>query len=108
MFCFVFIDVTYNYNYVYATSIKTKQNKTPRSWAAYVKIRLVATCHLQTCCNLLKLLAANLWITSFDNQLSTSLTATCNTLVLNKLSQAMPTHPIIYRLLDQVLVAKGC
>ena len=38
-----------------------------------VKIRLVTTCRLQTCYNLLKQLAASLWITSFDNQLATSL-----------------------------------
>ena len=51
------------------------------------KIRLVATCHFQTCYNLLKQLAANLWITSFDNQLAISLLKTCNRLVVNKLSQ---------------------
>ena len=58
-----------------------------------VKNRLVATCHLQTCYNLLKQLAASLWITSFDNQLATSLLTTCNKLVVNKLSKAMRTHP---------------
>ena len=59
-----------------------------------VKIRLVLTCHLQTCYNyLLKQLAASPWITSFDNQLETSLLTTCNRLVVNKLSQAMQTHP---------------
>ena len=45
-----------------------------------VKIRLVATCHLQTCYNLLKQLAASLWIASFDNQLATSLLRTCSSL----------------------------
>ena len=45
-----------------------------------VKIRFVATLHLQTCYNLLKELAASLLIRSFDNQLATSL------------SQAMQTH----------------
>ena len=58
-----------------------------------VKIRLVLTCHLQTCYNLLKQLAASPWIISFDNQLETSLFTTCNRLVVNKLSQAMQTHP---------------
>ena len=52
-----------------------------------VKIRLVATCHLQTCYNLLKQLASSLWITSFDNQRATNLLITCNSLVVNKLSQ---------------------
>ena len=32
-----------------------------------VEIKLVATCHLQTRYNLLKQLAAGMWITSFDN-----------------------------------------
>ena len=68
-----------------------------------VKISLVATCHLQTCYNLLKQLAAILWITSFDNQLATSLLTTCNTLVVNKLSQAMQTHPDIGLLITSLL-----
>ena len=41
------------------------------------KIRLVATCHPQTCYNLLKQLASSLWITSFDKPVRT----TCNKLV---------------------------
>ena len=49
-----------------------------------VKIRLVTTCHLQTCYNLLKQLAASLWITSFDNQLATSLLITWNRLAINE------------------------
>ena len=49
-----------------------------------VKIRLVATCHLQTCYNLLKQLAASLWITSFDNQLATSLFTTWSRLAINE------------------------
>ena len=64
----------------------------------FVKIRLVATCHLQTCHNLLKQLAASLWITSFDNQLATSLLTTCNRLVVNKLSQS--THHVTSLLQD--------
>ena len=82
-----------------------------------VKIRLVATCHLQTCYNLSKQLAANLWITSFDNQLATSLLTTCNRLIVNKryiqlarnrmavnkLSQAMRTHPDIGLLMTSLL-----
>ena len=43
---------------------------------------LVATCHLQTCYNLLKQLAKSPLITSFDNQLATSLLTTCNRLVV--------------------------
>ena len=42
-----------------------------------VKIRLVATCHLQTCYNLLKQLAASLLITSLDTQLGRNLLTTC-------------------------------
>ena len=45
-----------------------------------VKIRIAATCHLQTGYNLLKQLAASLWIPSFDNQLATSLLTACNRL----------------------------
>ena len=60
----------------------------------------VATCHLQTCYNLLKQLAASLWITSFDNQLATSLLTTCNRTVVNKLSQAMRT--LLIKLLKKV------
>ena len=40
------------------------------------KVRLIATRYWQTCYNLLKQLAARLWITSFDNQLATSLLTT--------------------------------
>ena len=54
-----------------------------------LKIRLVATCHLHTCCNMLK-------------QLATSLSTACNRLVVNKLSQATRTHPDI-GLLKQVV-----
>ena len=57
------------------------------------KIRLVAICHFQTCYNLLKQLAASLWITSFDNQLATSLLTTCNRLIVNKMSQSMRIYP---------------
>ena len=67
-------------------------------WSSYdkpVKIRLFAICHLQTCYNLLKQLAANFLITSFDKQLATSLLKTCNWRVVNKLSHAMQTHPDI-------------
>ena len=60
-----------------------------------VKISLVATCHLQTCYNMFKKLAARLLITSCDNQLATNLLTNCNRLVVNKLWQAMRTHPDI-------------
>ena len=62
---------------------------------SFVKIRLVAICHLQTFYNLLKQLAASLWITNSDNQLATSLLTTGDRLVIKKLSQAMRTHPDI-------------
>ena len=45
----------------------------PSSCTKSVRIRLVATCHLQTCYNLLKQLAASLRITSFHNELEISL-----------------------------------
>ena len=72
------------------TGLSTSCNKS-------AKIRLVATCHLQTCHSLLKQIAASLWITSFENQLATSLLTTCNRLVVHKASQAMRC-----RLVDQI------
>ena len=68
-----------------------------------VKIRRVTTGHLQTCYNLLKQFVASLWITSFEYRLATSLLTTCNILVLNKLSQAMPTHSDIGLLITSLL-----
>ena len=68
-----------------------------------VQIRLFVTFHLQTCYNLLKQLAASLWMISFDNQLATSLLTTCNRPVVNKLSQAMRTHPGISLLKTSLL-----
>ena len=70
-----------------------------------VKMRLVATCYLQNCstCNLKKLVASP-WITSFDNQLATSLLTTCNRLFVNKLSQAMRTHSDIGLLITRLLL----
>ena len=67
-----------------------------------VKIRFVAACHLQTFYNLLKQLAASLWLTSFDNQLATNLLPTGNRLVVNKLSQALQTHPDINLLMTSL------
>ena len=69
---------------------------------------LVATCPLQTCYNLFKQLVASLWITSFDNQLATSLLTAFNTLVVNKLSQAMRTHPDIGLLITSLLQDVRC
>ena len=43
-----------------------------------VKIRLVATCHLQTSYNVFKQLATSLLTTNLDNQHGTSLLTTCN------------------------------
>ena len=56
-----------------------------------VKIRLVTTWYLKTCCKLLKQLASNLWTKSLDNQLAASLLTTC----IIKSEQAMRTHPDI-------------
>ena len=54
------------------------------------KIRLVTTCHyLQTCFDLFKQLAYNLYLTIFGNQPATSLLTTGNRLVVDRLSQAM-------------------
>ena len=69
-----------------------------------VKIRLVATCHLQNCYNLLKKLVASPWITSFDNQLATNLLTTCSRLFVNKLSQAMRTHSDISLSITRLLL----
>ena len=52
---------------------------------------------------LVEQLATSLWITSFGNQLATSLSTTCNKLVVNKLSQAMRTHPDIGLLIISLL-----
>ena len=62
-----------------------------------VKIRLVATCHLQTCYNLLKKVATRLLnkLQQVCWQLATSPLTTCKRLVVNKLSIAMQTHPDI-------------
>ena len=68
-----------------------------------VKIRLVIACHLQTCYNLLKQLAASLWIKNFDDQLATSLLTICNKLVVNKLSQTMRTDLYISSLITRLL-----
>ena len=65
-----------------------------------LEIRLAATCHLQTCYNLLERLAASLRITSFGNQPATSLLTTCNRPVVNKLSQAVRTHSDIGLLVE--------
>ena len=74
-------------------------------------IKFKQICLNQACCNssfvdLLKQLAASLWITSFGNQLTTSLLTTCDRLVVNKLSQAMRTHPHIGLLIVYESVVK--
>ena len=51
----------------------------------------------------LEQLEASLWITSFDNQLVISLLTTWNKLVVNKLSQAVRTHPDIGLLITTLL-----
>ena len=61
------------------------------------------SCHFQTSYNLLKQLAASLWITSFDNQLATILLTSWNRLVVNKPSQAMRMHPDIGLLITSML-----
>ena len=73
----------------------------------YVQIKLVLSCHLQTCCSLLEQLqfASSLWITSFDNQLAKSLWRTLNRPVVNKLSQTMPKSSDV-RLVQQVVAQR--
>ena len=81
---------TFQFNRIVALVNKWQQTcmSIPSSCNKSVKIRLVATCHLQTynCYNLLKQLVASQWITSFDNQLAPSLLTTCNRLVVNNAS----------------------
>ena len=67
-----------------------------------VKIRLVATCHLQTCYNLLKQLAASLWITIFYNQLPTGLSSTIRGVKTQKPCKRI----LIHRLVDNKSVAR--
>ena len=68
------------------TELYVKLSILPACCNKSVKIRFVATRHLQTCYNLLKQLAASLWVTSFDNKLVTNLLTTCKKIVINKLS----------------------
>ena len=75
------VTLTYKRHKIYT------HQKCHRLFATSLFYRLFETCHLQTCYNLLKQLAASLWITSFDNQLATSLLTTCKRLVV------MRTHP---------------
>ena len=65
------------------------------------KIKLVTSCHLKICQNLLEQLAASLWITSLDNQLAPSLLTTCDRLAVNKHADAS-----WYRLVDNKSVTK--
>ena len=60
--------------------------------ATNLSISSRCSCHLQTCYNLSKQLAASLWLTSVDNQPATNLLTTRNRLVVNKLSQTMRTN----------------
>ena len=57
-------------------------------------------------CRLLQLvvkqLVARLWIKRFDSELATSLFTNCCRLVVNKLSQAMRTHPDIGSLITSL------
>ena len=57
------------------------------------EITLGATCHLQTCYNFLKQVAANLLMTSFDDQLPTSLLTTVNRMVVNPDCKVCEQHP---------------
>ena len=63
-----------------------------------VNFMLVAIYHLKTCYNLLKQLAAGLWITSFDNQLATDLPST---------SCRKPCEPILISACCNKSVAKS-
>ena len=84
-----------------STSTRTP---TPLLFIKSAKIKLASTCHLQTCYNTLKQLATSLWMTCFDNQLATSLSTTCNILVVITLSQAMRMHADIGSLIKLLLV----
>ena len=53
--------------------------------------------------NLLKQFLARLWIKRFDDELAASLFTNCCRLVVNKLSQAMRTHPDIGLLITSLL-----
>ena len=74
--------------FIYHVDIFGTQPKTPLQVATSlstssscdksVKIRFVAICHLQTCYNLLNQFANSLLMTSYNNQLVTSLVTTCN------------------------------
>ena len=70
-----------------------------------VKIRLIATCHLQTCYNLLKQLAASKWITSFDNQLATIKSADKLPQTFRQQAVASHANSFWYRLVDNKSVA---
>ena len=61
----------------------------------------VVTSHYIRLQQVLKQLAASLWITSFDNQLAECLLTT----VVNKLSQVMRTHPGIGLLATSLCLA---
>ena len=69
-------------------------------------IKLQQVCY-KSVCNLaftqLLQLAASLWIKRFDNQLATTLLATCNSLVVDKLYRAMRIHPDIGSLMTILL-----
>ena len=80
-------------------NMKLQQNCQFQRVASHVATQF----HLQTLLDLLKQLAASLWMKNFENQLSTSLLTTCNKLAINKLSQAMRTHPAIGFLITNLL-----
>ena len=91
------------YRFVTCRQIATSLSSMSPIFDQSIKIRLVATRHLQTCYNLLKQLAASLQITSFKNQFVTILLTTCNRLVKVKLSQAMRTRLNIDLLITNIV-----
>ena len=67
----------YNESVISFTDFFQLVNNLSISLSLPVKIRLVATCHSQTCYKLLKQLAVKLLTTSSHNQLATSLLTIC-------------------------------
>ena len=74
----LYISPTQNYASVDYTAKNGTETLHGANFIKLRKIRIVVIWYLQTCYNLFKQLAASLWITSFDNQLATSLLTTCN------------------------------
>ena len=64
--------LAYQLLFAFDHGMKVEKTLTQNLACQHIKIRLVATCHLQICYNLLKQTAENLWITSLNNRFATS------------------------------------